>query len=402
NWQVIVSNQILELFKCKEGAIRRECFFVHKIFFMLFFMQIWIMGINHVGFASQGFSSDSKFLNPGKIDFHYSHTRNTDEYNFIGWTPLFKGGWGHIDFDGGGQTDYVGGYISPLLKENNKGELILGFLQVDSDTSYSYEFQGEYRFPFGLGFGGGSVSRNNNAGDTYFGKLSYRNKYSSWNYIVSAQHQDVSIGKESPGGYIAVYDDILMLVYGNDGEQWRSTFGVIAPKNDSMFRPALEVFYVDNTIGNIDGNQFLFVNATLKFKGGFLSHPARLGRAMGPTGMEFGNPLGYLSPTWNRRLDVFELGDVADFRLVRSKTPSGVVTEKFEVLAYPFQFREKENLLNYFYAGGFYSTDSVAGDSSGILGGIFGKVSFLQVGIGGDYNLDTDEKRIFLGIIDKF
>lgn len=123
---------------------------------------------------------------------------------------------------------------------------------------------------------------------------------------------------------------------------------------------------------------------------------------MGPTGLEFGNPLGYLSPTWNRRLDLFELGGVADFRLARNKTPSGVVTEKFEVLAYPFQFSQKENLLDHFYAGGFYSTDSVAGDSSGILGGIFGKFGFLQVGVGGDYNLDTSERRILLGVIDKF
>ncbi len=63
-----------------------------------------------------------------------------------------------------------------------------------------------------------------------------------------------------------------------------------------VLRPAVEVLYVDNTIGHFSGTRNLFANVTLKYGGGFLSHPARLGRAMGPQGTEYGNPLGFLTP----------------------------------------------------------------------------------------------------------
>ncbi len=367
---------------------------------LCFLMIVFLYGSNH-SFAAEGLSFDDKYLYPGKVDFHYLHTKSTDEHNFIWWSPIFKGGFGVIDYDSGGQTEYSGGYFRPLLPEEKKGELILGFLQVDTDSRYSYEFQGEYRFPFGLGFGGGFVSRSNSESDVDFAKVSYRNKWFDWNYILETQFQEMA-GEESPGGYGAIYNEQIMLTYGNDGEQWSTVIGYIAPEDESMFRPTLEALYVDNTIGDIDGNQFLFINGTLKFEGGFLSHPARLGRAMGPTGLEFGNPLGFLSPTWNRRLDVWELGGLGDFRLVRLKNPAGDTTEKYEALVYPFQFDRNDNLLDHFYFGEFYSKVRPGRDCLGIMAGVFGKFGFLNVGLGADYNLDTYEKRISVGIIDKF
>jgi len=370
-----------------------------RILFIIL-LAVFIL-INHIAFAVEGFSSNSKYLNPGKIDVHYLYTKTTDEYNFILWTPVFKGGVGVVDYDTGGRTEYSGGYFRPLLPQDGKGELILGFLAVDTSLTYSYEFQGEYRFPSGIGVGGGFVSREDGGNDVEFGKISFRNIFSDWNYIIEVQCQEIA-DKKSPGGYATVYNDNFMFTYGNDGEQWRTVFGYIAEENKSIFRPAFEILYVDNTIGSVDGNQFLFINTTLKYKGGFLSHPARLGRAMGPQGLEFGNPLGFLSPTWNRRLDVWELGDLADFRLVRLEKPSGITTEKYEALMFPFQFDRNNDLLDSVYLGFFYSKDSSSSDSPGIMGGIFGKSGFLKVGLGADYNFDTDEKQIFIGIIDKF
>ena len=367
---------------------------------VLFFVFVFFVKVDYA-FSAEGFSFDSKYLHPGQADFHYLHTKTSDAYNFRWWSPVFKGGGGIIDFESGGQTEYIGGYFRPLLPEDAKGELILGFLQVDIASTNSYEFQGEYRFPFGLGFGGGFVSRADGGADVDFVKISYRNQYADWKYIVETQIQEIA-KEESVGGYGAIYNEFLMLTYGNDGEQWRTVIGCIAPANESMFRPAFEVLYVDNTIGDIDGDQFLFINATLKFKGGFLSQAVRLGRAMGPTGLEFGNPIGFLRPTWNRRLDVWGLGDLSAFRLVRVESPSGVTTEKYEALVYPFQFDDKDNLLDCFYIGGFYSRDSAKEDSPGIMGGVFGKFGFLQLGLGADYNLDTDEKQIFVELIDKF
>lgn len=352
-------------------------------------------------FSGEGLSFGNAYIHPGKADFHYLHTRATEEYNFIGWSPGFKGGAGHIDSDTAGQTNYSGGYLRPLLPENGKGELILGFLQVDTETTYSHEFQGEYRFPVGLGFGGGSVSRSNGGSDIEFGKITYRDQWSDWDYILETQFQETG-REESAGGYGAIYNDQWMLTYGNDGDQWRSALGYITPENKSMFQPTMEVLYTDNTIGPVDGTQVVFVNATLKFQGGFLSHPSRLGRAMGPTGLEYGNPLGFLTPTWNRRLDVWELGGLADLRLERIRTAADVVTQKCEALIYPFQFDQRNNLLDIFYLGGFYSYASNAEEATGIMGGLFGKLSFLNAGIGADHNLETDETRVFAGLIDKF
>ena len=352
-------------------------------------------------FSSEGLSFENKYFHPGKADFHYLHTKTTDEYNLIFWSPGFKGGAGLIESDTVGPTNYSGGYFRPLLPKDGHGELILGFLQVDTATTYSHEFQGEYRFPFGLGFGGGSVSRSEGGSDVEFGKITYRNDWEEWKYILATQYLGTG-PEESTGGYIALYNDQLMATYGNDGEQWRSAFGFIAPKSESMLRLALEVLFVDNAIGTFDGAHFLFINATMKFQGGFLSHPARLGRAMGPTGLEYGNPLGFLQPTWNRRLDVWELGGLGDFRLVRTNSPTDVVNEKYEALVYPFQFDQENNLLDRIYMGGFYSYASNAEEATGIMGGLFGKLGFLQAGVGVDHNLETDETRISIGIIDKF
>jgi hypothetical protein len=193
-----------------------------------------------------------------------------------------------------------------------------------------------------------------------------------------------------------------MVTYGNDGEQWRSALGFVAPDNGTFLRPTVEALYVDNSVGAFNGTQFWFINATLKYKGGFLSHPARLGRAMGPTGLEYGNPLGFLEPTWNRRLDVWELGGLGDFRLVRTKTATDVVAEKYEGLVYPFQFDKKDNPLDNIYLGGFYTYASNAEEATGIMGGLFGKLGFLNVGAGVDHNLETDETRVSIGVIDKF
>lgn len=367
----------------------------------LSFCFLFFVSFLHISFAGEGLNFSSDYFHPGKADFHYLHDDSSNQYNFIWWSPTFKGGWGIIDYDNKTDTKYYGGYIRPLLPKSGKGELILGYLEVDGSTSDDYEFQGEYRFPFGLGFGGGFVSRSAGGKDVEFGKITYRTKDKKINYILELQYQEMG-DDGACGGYMTVYNEEVMFTFGDDGEQWRAVLGYIAPKGNEKWRPAFEIMYVDNTVGDIDGNKFLFINATLGFKGGFLSHPARLGRAMGPQGLEFGNPLGFLSPTWNRRLDTWELGDLADFRIVRTEKPSGAITDRTEFLIFPFQFDDNTDILDALYIGGFYARDPVEEDSSGILGGIFGKFGFLTLGVGGDYNFDTGEKRVIVGIIDKF
>jgi hypothetical protein len=196
-----------------------------------------------------------------------------------------------------------------------------------------------------------------------------------------------------------------MLVVGSDGEQRRATIAGMAPKSEgSSWRPVLEAVWVDEGIGDLPGPEVLFVNGTLGFRDGFLSHAARLGRAMGPTGLEYANPLGFLSGIgpWNRRLDTWELGGLGDFRLFRVERPNGLTTAVWEALVFPLQLAGREGALDGLFAGGTYRTSSGSSDDPGILAGYFGLVGFLRLGFAVEWSLESEEERVTLGIIDPF
>lgn len=339
------------------------------------------------------------FLSPGKTDFLYRQTSSSDEYNFFVWAPVFRGGLGAADLERGSDANFAGGYVRPLLPFPNWGDLILGGLAVDQEGKDADEFQGEYRSPLGLGLGGGFVRRENNDLDVAFGKIAYRGQVKAWSYIVELQAQEEG-SRTSPGGYGGIYNDIVMVTFGHDGEQYRTALGINFPDKGWPVRPAFEVLYTDNAAGENNGPRIWFVNATLKYSGGFLSHPARLGRVMGPTGVEFGNPLGFLATTWNRRLDVWELGGLVDCRYIQIDLPNRTRTRDFEALIFPFQFFRPLKPLDYLFVGGSYSErPRPAEDSAGILAGFIGKILFLQAVLNVKYEFETEEKTITLGLI---
>jgi hypothetical protein len=194
----------------------------------------------------------------------------------------------------------------------------------------------------------------------------------------------------------------LMGVYGYDGEQWRSTLAYVAPESWKTVRPVIEAIYTDNSIGERDGPRSLFVNGSLKFEGGFLSHAARLGRAMGPQGLEYGNPLGFIFPTWNRRLEIWEMGSLLDFRLERIEPPHGVAQERYEGAIFPFQLQPTRNRwLDAFFVGGAYIKNG-SYETPSVLGGVLAEIAFIRLSIGVEYQPDPDETNIVIGLIDRF
>ncbi len=342
-----------------------------------------------------------RLLSPGKVDAHFRHVESSEEYNAFWWSPVFKGGVGALTFKDRQHTDYVGGFVRPLAAWPDQGDLILGFHHVGSATAEDYELQGEYRLPVGLGVGGGLVDRSAGGADVRFGKVSYRTSGKGWRYVVEAQGQDVA-ETLSPGGYAAVFNDQLMLVYGNDAEQWRSAIGYIAPDTSARIRPAADVLYVDNAIGRLDGAQTVLANASLKYEGGFLSHPARLGRAMGPTGLEFGNPLGFLTPTWNRRLDVWELGGLANARLDWTKSSAGAITWRADLQAFPLQFDRATTFLDGYFLGGYYAATG-GEESPGVVSGfVLRRIGIFELSAAWDYGLKTSDTRIDAALIARF
>lgn len=347
----------------------------------------------------RGLSSSNALLNPGKVDLLYKHLKTESRYNAFGWTPVFKGGYGWLDPDQGSGTHYGGGYLRPLASQPKYGDLIVGGLWVNNRARTDWEYQGEYRFPFGLGLGGGLVDAEP-GNNIVFGKLSYRGKLDRWNYIGELQWQET--GQEgSPGGYAAVFDPNWMAVAGSDGEHWRVTLGYLGPERWKRLRPAIEVLYVDNSMGSVVGPRSLFANMTLRYEGGFLSHPARLGRAMGPQGMEYGNPLGFLTPTWNRRLEVWEMGGLAGFRAERIRSPKGAVTERYEGLLFPGQLSPINEWIDHFFVGASFSR-SPDRETAGVLGGWAGRLGFLKGSVGIDHEFDSARTVFTVGIIDTF
>ncbi len=338
-------------------------------------------------------------LRPGKFDALF-----TDDHvpNLIWWNPIFKGGAGwRLNPDTADRSAYFGGFWRPLAGRPEYGDLIIGANAVDLGDREAWEVQGEYRSPSGLGFGGGLVERGHSDPDVSFGKLSYRQTRARWSYILNLVVQNTA-DRTSTGGYSAAYDDNFMLSAGHDGEQWRATLGVIAPQASEPFRPAAEMVYVDNSPGALRGGTFFMVSATLGFSGGFLGHPSRLARAMGPTGLEFGNPLGFLRPTWNRRADLWELGGIGDFRLIRTVAPTGERVSNYETVAFPFQLAGWRGPLRMVFAGGGYTDRNTAEDSRLAILGVVGSIGFLQVAITGHYDLTRDNLRFIVGIIDPF
>jgi hypothetical protein len=352
-----------------------------------------------VGTAFVGLAPDEPWK-PGKLDLHVDRTGSAERANLFWWSPVVKAGIGVLDVDGV-ETRYGGGYVRGVRRGL---ELIAGGGLVDREEARDFELQAELRLPGGIAFGGGAADYDGAVPDVTFGKAVHRGRIGSWSTVLALQVQEV--GREtSSGGYAGLWEDRFMAVIGADGEQRQATVAFMAPQAESStFRPVLEGIWIDQEVGDLAGPQILFVNGTLGFQGGFLSHPARLGRAMGPTGVEYANPLGFLwaNGPWNRRLDPWELGRLGDLRLLRVERPNGVTSATWEALVFPLQLAGREGLLDGIFVGASYRTLTGTDDDPGPLAGYIGKVGFLQLALAVDVGLESDDTRATLGIIDNF
>jgi len=390
-----------------------------KFFSPLFLCLCLFLILNtHVN-AFDGISTKSTFLKPGKFDVLFKVTDTTNEYNLLWWSPTFKGGIGMIRFhDIKENLKYIGGFFSPLQSVPHLGELIIGAQYAENNIDSAYEILTEYRFPFGFGIGGGIFEdkRSDTKININFGKISFRNSIKHLQFISTLLLQkqklnQLQIKDEIPtqkkvndfsvGGYFAIFNELGMIAAGYDQEQWRMTFGFIAPDKGWVIRPSLDVLMVDNTIGDLDGLKVLLVNFTMKYQGGFLSIPDRLGRGLGPQGLVFENPIGFVFPTWNRLVEVWEIGGLMNARYDEIKFPDGNFTKTYNGILFPFQLDTQSNFADSIFIGGSY-TDLPSDHLSSLVGGFFGNFKFLQIGIEINYEIKNNDPGIVIGIIDKF
>jgi len=211
-----------------------------------------------------------------------------------------------------------------------------------------------------------------------------------------------------------VYNKEWLVTYGNDGEQWRSAFAYIAPPLTEILRPAIEVLYIDNSIGKIGGDRTLMVSGSLGFSRGFLSHEATLGRAMGPTGMQFSNPLGYLNtaadPNFNRRAEVLEIGGLLNFRYINNSVAAGSPrTETFEASVFPGQWLGVGPLLGSIFIGGGitspngttpYKSTRAQINQNGVSGnvGYIQRFGHVDTNVRVQHDFDIDDTQLYVGV----
>jgi hypothetical protein len=347
-------------------------------------------------------NTDSPYFKGGKLDAFYDRQDNGSfQVNSILWTPVIKGGHGIIVSETGNKDiNYYGGFVRPLLTHPEWGDLILGSQAINQGNKNQLEVQGEYRLPFGLGVGGGFVDREANNQDVKFAKISFRNEWQDIKYILSTQWQRYQ-NTDYAGGYVAAYNKQLMATWGSDGEQWRSTAAYMAPdQGEDKLRPAIEVFYVDNSIGKVDGSKDLMVSGSLGFRNkGFLSNESRLGRAMGPTGVEFSNPIGYLSPNFNRRQTVWEIGDFVNVRFIHKTLPDGKREETLETAIYLFQFLGNDSLLNALFVGVGTTSPNPGQDGVSGLFGYHKRIGSFESSARVQHDFDRNDTSLFIDFI---
>lgn len=369
----------------------------------------------------------AKNFGPAKVDFITTFKEKYTNANAFFWSKSLKAGFGTVyKGDTSGVAHYGGAWFRPLSFTKYKGDLIIGAnYSMPTPAAAFWDVQVEHRHAFGLTYGGGAYQLGiTKKSINYWGKIGFRKTIKKWSFIVSVQVTPLTNGSKNtlehigPGGYAALYHPVFMIVGGYTynhpngttvAPQFRTALGLMSPKVGAKYRPVFEALYIDNNVNDFKGARYLWVNATLGFDGGFLSHDARLGRAMGPTGLEYGNPLGFLANpstviNWNRKLNTWEMGRMVNFRMENFVLPTKDYNGYAQFVVNPFQFDDKVNLLDPFFLGAEYlynykDAAKTLTSQGGFLLGYFYNVKAFSATAGVEYVVKTKQPVITIGMI---
>ncbi len=361
----------------------------------------------------------AKNFGPAKVDFITTFKEKYTNANAFFWSKSLKAGFGTVyKGDTTGVVHYGGAWFRPLSFTKYKGDLIIGAnYHMPTPAAAFWDVQIEHRHAFGLTYGGGAYQLGiTKKSINYWGKIGFRKTIKKWSFIVSAQVTPLTNGSINtldlirPGGYAAIYHPTFMVTGGYAFTQFRTGLAIMSPKEGAKYRPVFDALYIDNNTGRFTGARYLWVNATLGFDGGFLSHAARLGRNMGPTGLEYGNPLGFLANpamviNWNRKLNTWEMGHMVNFRLENFVLPNKNYNGYAQLVVNPVEFlKTKHPLLDPIFIGvEFIYTYAEASKTltkqGGFLLGYFYNVKQFSATAGVEYVVKTKQPVITIGMI---
>jgi len=86
------------------------------------FLGIVSLGSTSIYAQPEGISFDNPRVGSGKLDINYNDTKNANTSNTLWWSPSFRGGFGKIDYNNSGRTNYSGGFLRPFLPEDGYGD----------------------------------------------------------------------------------------------------------------------------------------------------------------------------------------------------------------------------------------------------------------------------------------
>lgn len=322
---------------------------------------------------------------PRFADFWLGVADDAIDGNLILRQPNLVGGVSYDAPDGAPDVTAFGAVARPVDDLSGRGELAFGGNYLANAGLRQWEVQAKYVASGGIGMGAG-FARLEAAGDTWFVSAIAKGQRGTLSYHINPLIQDNPNGL-SFGGYAALYTDHLFLSGGSDGEHWRA-LGAWSAHNggDSDIDPSIEILFVDDGIGRLDGGRFLFVNGSLKRNKGFLSTGSRLGRALGPQGLQFANPVAFLSQPWSRTVDVWETGGIMNLRLARRAIRGESTTTLAQAVVFPMQTFGGAARFRGLFAGIQHEHDALR--STSVLLGHAARLGRASVNIVGSYDID--------------
>jgi hypothetical protein len=92
---------------------------------------------------------------------------------------------------------------------------------------------------------------------------------------------------------------------------------------------------------------------------------------------------------------------LVDTRYERIWFPNHTTQDRFEVVAFPFQWAKANQVLGSLFAGGTYTRTS-SKDTGGVVAGAIGKLGFLNIAVSAEYQFHPADTIVTLGVIDWF
>lgn len=316
-------------------------------------------------------AAESPF-SPGLFEALHNHTEAFEQDNLALWTPMLVGGIGSIRPDQGGAVRY-GNLAVTSEPMSASGRQVLGMYGfVQTPGSWASEGHGEYRWSvaadeqFALGGGLAELDNGRDYGYAKFGVRSQIGRLHYLGYLTANTYR----GGISPGFYSAVHNDQYFAGGELSADRHTIVLGYAAEKGDRYFRPAFEYFAFDRGIGQVGGANFTMISTTLRFAdSGYFTVGARLGRALGPSGVQLTNPVGFLLPTWNRLAGIWEIGRLLNLRYQEFQPFPGAPRSRVgEAVLFPADLFAGSSFPKAIFAGGAWQDDGQSGRVDAVIG----------------------------------